>query len=333
MDQFTRHFSRRPETHETEATVKETRKIAADLVLEQANITHLDEKECMFACMPLKHTEKYQECFHLIYKWLNTRPLFEFPVLSRFFQDTYKKAYVSPKPILWSTVNLYDSNLICESAPPHTCGTQDRSQRKQKKLQLLLNRVQGPLLVSLSGGVDSMVMVALAQRLGLDVECVHIVYGNRSVSQQEFSLITDFCTHINVKLWVYEIEWLKRAEIDRAFYESMTRTLRFAIYKTFPNRTVLLGHIQDDVIENIWTNFAKGQQLENLAKMTSHASEDGVRIGRPWLQVDKADIYKVAEELHIPHLKKKYNAGLVQPREVPQYVPSSNYSAIRPSDG
>lgn len=149
-----------------------------------------------------------------------------------------------------------------------------------------------------------MVMVALAQRLGLDVECVHIVYGNRSVSQQELSLITDFCTHINVKLWVYEIEWLKRAEIDRAFYESMTRTLRFAIYKTFPNRTVLLGHIQDDVIENIWTNFAKGQHLENLAKMTSHATEDGVRIGRPWLQVDKADIYKVAEELHIPHLKK-----------------------------
>jgi hypothetical protein len=84
----------------------------------------------------------------------------------------------------------------------------------------------------------------------------------------------------------------------------MTRWLRFAVYRAVARGgRVLLGHIQDDVVENIWTNFAHGTHLENLAKMETEHVEEGVRICRPWLGVTKDMIYTYAEEAGIPYLK------------------------------
>jgi hypothetical protein len=64
-----------------------------------------------------------------------------------------------------------------------------------------------------------------------------------------------------------------------------------------------MGHIQEDVVENIWTNLAKGNNLDNLAKFNTMSEESGVLICRPWLQIKKSLIYKVAEQLAVPHLK------------------------------
>ena len=99
------------------------------------------------------------------------------------------------------------------------------------------------------------------------------------------------------------MEWLRRDSVDRAFYEEMTRSLRFSVYKAIGNRSVYLGHIQEDAVENVWTNFAHGSHLEDLVKFQAVAVEDGVMICRPWLHVRKQTIYEVAAALAIPHLK------------------------------
>ena len=66
---------------------------------------------------------------------------------------------------------------------------------------------------------------------------------------------------------------------------------------------VLMGHIKDDIVENIWTNIAHCHHLENLKKMEAEEVQLGVRIMRPLLTVDKADIYKTSELLGIPYFK------------------------------
>ena len=71
----------------------------------------------------------------------------------------------------------------------------------------------------------------------------------------------------------------------------------------FLNRDILLGHIQEDIVENIWTNFAKGQHLDNLGKMEICSIENGITIIRPFLEVSKIDIYRASEILGIPYLK------------------------------
>jgi tRNA(Ile)-lysidine synthase TilS/MesJ len=66
---------------------------------------------------------------------------------------------------------------------------------------------------------------------------------------------------------------------------------------------VLLGHIQEDFIENIWSNLAKCQHLHNLKKMKLQEIIDGVHIIRPFLNIVKDVIYKESINLGIPYLK------------------------------
>ena len=159
-----------------------------------------------------------------------------------------------------------------------------------------------------------MVMLTLLKYNKVNVSAVHIVYGNRKESEHEYSLLAKFCAKLAVPLFVYRIKWLKRGEIDRQFYEDMTRQLRFAAYHAAKQShcgpcvseeepCVLMGHIKDDVVENIWTNIAHCHHLENLKKMEAEEVQLGVRIMRPLLTVDKADIYKTSELLGIPYFK------------------------------
>jgi tRNA(Ile)-lysidine synthase TilS/MesJ len=149
-----------------------------------------------------------------------------------------------------------------------------------------------------------MLLAALLKRKGCDVVAAHIVYGNRRESEAEANFVATFCQRLGLPLYVYRVQWLRRTAVDRAFYEEMTRSLRFSMYKALgSDRSVYLGHIQEDAVENVWTNFAHGCHLDDLIKFQAVASEDGVTICRPWLHVKKQTIYRVADALAIPHLK------------------------------
>jgi tRNA(Ile)-lysidine synthetase-like protein len=163
---------------------------------------------------------------------------------------------------------------------------------------------KGAVTISLSGGVDSMLMAALLVRKGLDVIAAHIVYGNRPESEGEATFVATYCQKLGIPLYVYRVEWLRRDSVERAFYEEMTRSLRFSVYKALGSkRSVYLGHIQEDAVENVWTNFAHGSHLDNLIKFKAEAIEDGVTICRPWLSIRKETVYQIADALAIPHLK------------------------------
>jgi tRNA(Ile)-lysidine synthase TilS/MesJ len=66
---------------------------------------------------------------------------------------------------------------------------------------------------------------------------------------------------------------------------------------------VLMGHIKDDIVENIWTNIAHCHHLGNLKKMEAEEVQLGVRIMRPLLTEEKDDIYRVSADFAIPFLK------------------------------
>jgi tRNA(Ile)-lysidine synthase TilS/MesJ len=85
----------------------------------------------------------------------------------------------------------------------------------------------------------------------------------------------------------------------------MTREIRFAVYRCIssPDTHILLGHIRDDCIENIWTNLAKCQHLDSLKKMEMNEIQMGVSLYRPLLNVDKTEILDVAHRFGIPYFK------------------------------
>lgn len=292
LDQFTRHFSRCPGCV---VDVEESRRKAA-LIADKADLTGVDSVDLIWYLMPWKHLGQYEKVFAVIAGRQSTDG-----VLNRFYMDTYEKAYndsrVAAVVTLCTIDEPYDAVALCESHPEVLNLVVAGAELLETPLQFT-----EPVTISLSGGVDSMLMAAILKRLGVDVIAAHIVYGNRATSEDELRFISKYCLRLGIPLYVYRIEWLRRASVERSFYERMTRDLRFSVYRAL-GRPVLLGHIQEDVIENVWTNFARGTNLENLGKFGLVVKESGVNLWRPWLTVKKELIYSVADLMGIPHLK------------------------------
>lgn len=308
LDQLMRHFSR-IECTENEAYILACRNVAC-LIVRDLDLSKYSGDDLVWLLMPFKHVGNYDFIFDSISKFTK-RKLIEFPLLSRFFNDSYRKAYTYEKICegirLVESYDEYDASKICDYYPEkYNSDNWSDLKINQEKIGNLIGYikkyVKDSCTVSLSGGVDSMVMCALLKKCKISFNAIHIVYGNRAESCDELAFISRFCIRLDIPLYTYRIEHLKRGNVDREFYEDMTREIRFNCYRYLDNK-ILLGHIQEDVVENIWTNFAKGQHLDKLGKMEIESVENGIKIIRPFLEVSKSDIYVLSEELGIPYLK------------------------------
>lgn len=172
------------------------------------------------------------------------------------------------------------------------------------------------ITISLSGGVDSMITTFIVAYLsqthlfkdrGFLLQAAHVNYLNRDVANEESDFACWYCNKIGVPIYVRKIHEIQRKENNRDFYETLTRDVRFDFYRKLPKTTeypcVILGHNHDDIMENIWTNFAKGKFVFNLRKMEQTDLQDGVKLLRPLLFVAKAVIYDFSKTFDIAYLK------------------------------
>lgn len=329
LDQFMRHFQRAAPTKVSEAEVGLARVRATQLVISNIEfMAVLDEFELVFCLMPFKHVGDFDFIFTTVHeRWLvhHEEPLRSYSLLWKFYADSYTKYYSQPEVIDRGIECVvcresfecleyeYNSDLICDSYPSLYEATgwamHDLPECAVPLIKALPVIGLAPIIVSLSGGVDSMVMCYLLRCARIPVVAVHIIYGNRNVSEEEFAFLSTYCQRLDMQLYVYRIEWLRRADAEREYYEEITRRIRFAVYRSVGGAGsgsephVALGHIQDDLVENVWTNLAHATHLTNLTKMSPRELMDGVHIHRPWLHVKKSAVYAVAEAAGIPYLK------------------------------
>jgi tRNA(Ile)-lysidine synthase TilS/MesJ len=348
LDQFQRHFQRiLGPAAITEEQIRKYREEAADDVDRNADeLICYKETELVACLMPFKHLGRYEFIFEYLHNtylpdmgWSSEELslLKSHPILARFYADTYRKAFndlTIPSQFIrdpYHPVDQYDAVQICESDVlpfAATVGNSDgqlsadlaaladavaADPQSAALATLLADAVAGcQPIVSLSGGVDSMVALTLLKARGCAPVAVHIIYGNRGVSSAEYSFIATYCKYIQVPLIAFEIPYIRRDSAPREFYEAVTRELRFATYRVVGKELletsqlppkVILGHIKDDLVENVWTNFAKGQHLDNLAKMEPQEEQLGVTLLRPLLAVPKTIITDVAASIGIPYLK------------------------------
>ena len=74
-------------------------------------------------------------------------------------------------------------------------------------------------VVSLSGGVDSMVLVTIIKGLGYRVVCIHINYNNRLESSDEACFIHEWTQKNEIELIFKEID-MKRGDCDPGIREN-----------------------------------------------------------------------------------------------------------------
>lgn len=170
------------------------------------------------------------------------------------------------------------------------------------------------VILSLSGGVDSMVCLHVLSNLYKmriidQVKVVHINYANREYAELE----AEFVAYVSNFYGYARNTFIRRiSEINRPLcmeygmrevYESYTRKVRYAVYKQVdPSAYVVLGHNKDDCIENIMTNISHQKKYDNLRGMDVVMRHDNIAFFRPLLDVPKDMIIEYARSNHIPYL-------------------------------
>ena len=162
-------------------------------------------------------------------------------------------------------------------------------------------------IVSLSGGVDSMVLISIIHYLGYKVFGVHINYNNREETKLEQEFLENWCAYNNIKLYTKNIENLKRVNSKRSDYELITKNIRLNFYREIMYKenveTILLGHHKDDIVENIFANVCRGRYILDLAVIKEKSLIDNITIGRPMIDFYKTVIYDFAHKYQIPYFK------------------------------
>ena len=170
-------------------------------------------------------------------------------------------------------------------------------------------------IVSLSGGVDSMVTLAILIHLqkthNFPIYTASIDYGLRKESADESEFLIQYNKMFNIKSYVSYVNGISRKRNDsgsRSEFEEESRNLRFNTYKKIIEDNeldiecgVFVGHHQDDIIENIFTNSMKGGNLLDLEVMKSESKINGINIYRPFLGYRKDIIYNFAHAFGVPY--------------------------------
>jgi len=322
LDQFSRHIYRTTSYKRIEINTVKAVKISMYLIDNYFDIImNLNHNYMVFILMPLKHNNilKYMPKMMKTFERIEKFGSLDKTLINKFKQDSLKKyldnidlnkILILNKGTSWYNDRKIDK--VCEFYPQMKRFT-DLNDNKCILYDSINNYYSKfieakKVIISLSGGPDSMVLAYILKKLSIHsinkftVEAIHINYKNRTQSDIEESMISKFCKFHNISLFTVSIPFMRRNNIPREFYEKETRKLRFNIYKMF-NAPVILGHIKEDLIENIWTNISKGNSLFNLHKISEIDIIESVKIFRPFCRINKDEIFKYAHANNIPYLK------------------------------
>lgn len=178
-------------------------------------------------------------------------------------------------------------------------------------LNFIKNKKINNILISLSGGVDSMVLFEILYQIKqhylneLNFKLCHINYNNRDESIHEKNFLIMYCKLKNYELHYIDLDF-KRNEIKRNIYEKESRNCRYAFYRNlcleYDLHGVFLAHHEDDLVENIFNNIMRGnREITDLRVLKEQNNILDVNIFRPFLPVRKNFIYEFAHKYQIPY--------------------------------
>ena len=163
------------------------------------------------------------------------------------------------------------------------------------------------IIVSLSGGVDSMVLISILKFLDYKLVGCHINYNNREETSNEQEFLEYWCNYNSIKLYVKNIINLKRKNSKRSDYEYESKKIRFDFYKEVMTKEgsefMLLAHHKDDIIENIFANVCRGRYILDLAVIKEQSIINDVTIMRPLIESYKTAIFEFASKYQVPYFK------------------------------
>lgn len=169
------------------------------------------------------------------------------------------------------------------------------------------------ILVALSGGADSVLLLHLIKRLstkyGIYIKAAHVNHNIRGAeADRDERFCRELCDEMNIDIEVLSFDVPSYANKVGKGLEEAAREVRYRYFDSLIESDSRLGiiataHNADDNLETVLLNLVRGSGTRGLAGIPPVRGN----IIRPLLYVKKSDIISALDELHIDHITDSTN--------------------------
>ncbi len=160
---------------------------------------------------------------------------------------------------------------------------------------VLNNHPASLYFVACSGGVDSMVLLHLAQQLNFPIHVLHVNYNLRGKDSLGDALFIDeYCEINKIRSTILSVELGVQLNEKGGNLQNEARKIRYDFFQQklyeVPNSKLLTGQHLNDQIETFWLQLYRGSGLKGMAGMAVEREN----IIRPFLSIKKSDLIEYA---------------------------------------
>ena len=169
-----------------------------------------------------------------------------------------------------------------------------------------------PIVVALSGGIDSMVLFDIMNNLNDNVIIAHVNHNKRPESVKEYSYIEKMAKEKNIPFEGYSIE----ETTDNFHHESRVKRYEFfrAIAQKYNSKKIIVAHHLDDQVETVLMRIVRGTSFSGYSGIKEIRYDRNVSIIRPLMEITKEQIVAYAQENSINYFEDSSNSEDVYTR-------------------
>ncbi len=169
-----------------------------------------------------------------------------------------------------------------------------------KKFEKYL-KVDQDFIVAVSGGPDSLALSYLAKiysiKKSIKVKYFIIDHKLRENSSSEVKFVKNLFRKLSIKLTI--LKWTGNKPVNNI--QSIARAKRYKLLinkaKKLKINYILLGHHNDDLIENFFIRFLRGSGLNGLVSFDEKSENEKINLIRPLLKFSKKDLLHISKKV------------------------------------
>jgi tRNA(Ile)-lysidine synthase len=174
--------------------------------------------------------------------------------------------------------------------------------------------LQNQILVAVSGGVDSMVLLHLLLQAKCRLEVAHVNYQLRgAASEADMQMVKDFCAQNNIKSHLKKIDTTAYLAENNVGVQEGARQIRYDFFKEIVAEKdffIATAHHANDNVETVLMHISRGTGFNGL---TGIPYRNG-NVIRPLLHFTKEQLVRYANENNVPYRTDASNAKNVYTR-------------------
>lgn len=166
-----------------------------------------------------------------------------------------------------------------------------------------------PIVVAVSGGVDSMVLLDVLKRLNKSIVIAHVNHMKRTQSKEEYEYIEQYAKKHDIPFEGYELH----DDITDNFQATARKKRRIfftSVAKKYKTNIIVLGHHLDDQLETILMRFVSGYSLHTLKGINKIDIADDFYFVHPFIELKKDVLNNYAKQQSITYFTDTSNEDI-----------------------